>query len=590
VAPPIDQTALREANPVIKAKQLGISTDDPEAAALANAFVETKGLSADILDSDEGMKSFVDIFDVEEGQAAQMRELGVDTKNLEVGGSLGELVAAAGLLATANENIKSGAIDLAQAANFVTNFEKTTETFAKAAETGTPLDENFQSNLIKNADKADEIGNVDFSDPLALIIVDLKAQFPQYSNQIDNNKDFSQEILELIGVVGAVTGSDVFKPGVLELYLDPEIQNMGKQLDSGYLRLLVSDPDFFRSLLPVLRTNTQLPSDLFVELKNLNLSTTELSKVLADIQVGPQATPPGSPPSQVAQLTLQDEASMLGLLDNRSFSNGVLDPVLFAASDQVLASVFFTETSDAYTALSNLDRSQNSASGTSGTDIEVKELILGGKEISFSAGDYALSSTEIVDFLVASSDKLTLTGNVVFNPSSTDSDLILMSASMVDLSAASSITFNGDELGLGSFDSLEVKNVDLKSNNQISLRSLDSIVINNSKMETSGKGADFIHVLAANQIQVDNLRFSESVKRIAMEAMTINLSNVNFPSSSTVNLNSLYGGIDGKYPHFNSIQYGRVNFIENIRYGSQSVMDRAAFDTHGGSITIGKSN
>jgi hypothetical protein len=569
---------------------LGISTDDPEAAALANAFVETKGLAADILNSDQGMKSFVDIFDIEDGQASQMRELGVDVTNLQIGDSLGELVAAAGLLTTANENIKSGAIDLSQAANFVTNFEKTAETFASAAESGAVLDENFQNNLIKNADKADEIGNVDFSDPLALIIVDLKARYPQFSAQIDNNKEFSQQISDLLEVMGSVTGSSVFNPGVLELYLDPEIQSLGQQLDSGYLKLLVSDPKFFRSLLPILRTNTQLPSDLFVELNNLNLSTSELTKVLADIQVGPQATPPGSPPSQVAQLNLQDEATMLGLLDNRSFSNGKLESVLFAASDQVLASVFFTETSDAYTALSNLDRSQVSASDNTGTDVELKELILGGKEISFSAGDYSLQSTETVDFLVASSDKLTLTGNVVFNPTSTDSSLILMSAGMVDLSGTSSITFNGDELGFGSFDSLEVKNVDLKSNNQISLRSLDSIVINNTKMETSGKGADFVHLLAANQIQVDDMRFSESVKRIAMEAMTINLSNVNFPSSSTVNLNSLYGGIDGKYPHFNSIQYGRVNFIEKIRYGSQLVMDRAAFDAHGGNITIGKSN
>ena len=73
-----------------------------------------------------------------------------------------------------------------------------------------------------------------------------------------------------------------------------------------------------------------------------------------------------------------------------------------------------------------------------------------------------------------------------------------------------------------------------------------------------------------------------------MEAMTINLSSVNFPSASTVNLNSLYGAIDGKYPHFNSIQHGRVNFIEQIRYGNHLIMDRAAFDTHGGNITIGK--
>jgi len=539
---------------------------------LANAFVETKGLAADILNSDEGMKSFVDIFDVEDGQAAQMRELGIDMRNVDIGNSLGELVAAAGLLTTANDNIKSGSISADEAANYaknlVTNLGNSAKTFAKAAETGTPLDADFQNNLIKNADKADEIGNVDFSDPVALLLVDLKSRFPEYAAQIDQNKGQAQKFLDLIN----------------------QVTPKGGQLDSGFMQLLLDDPAYFESIIPTLIANPQLPSQLFSELKKLNLQSSELTKVLADIKVGPQATPPGSPPGQVAQNTLQGEAGMLGLLDNYSFTDGILDSVLFAASDQVLASVFFTETSDAYTALDQLDRSQDAASDSvTGVD-DGKELILGGKEISFSTGDYALQSADSVDFLVASSDKLTLTGNVVFNSSSSDSDLILMSAGMVDLSAASSISFNGDELGIGSFDSLEVKNVDLKSSNQISLRSLDSIVINNSKMETSGKGADFIHLLAANQIQVDNMRFSESVKRIAMEAMTINLSNVNFPSSSTVNLNSLYGGIDGKYPHFNSIQYGRVNFIEKIRYGSQSVMDRASFDAHGSNITIGKIN
>jgi hypothetical protein len=544
---------------------------------LANAFVETKGLAADILNSDEGMKSFVDIFDIEDGQAAQMRELGIDMKNVDIGNSLGELVAAAGLLTAANTNIKSGSISASEAANYaknlVTNLGNTAKTFANAAEAGTPLNEEFQNNLIKNADKASDIGNVDFSDPAALLLVDLKSRFPDYAARIDQNKDQAQKYVDLL---------DRATPA-------------GGQLDSGFMKLLLDDPTYFESIIPTIVANPQLPSELFSELKKLNLQSTELTKVLADIKVGPQAAPPGSPPGQVAQNTLQGEAGMLGLLDNHSFTDGILDSVLFAASDQVLASVFFTETSDAYDALSNLDGSQSSATDSTSAADDAKELILGGKEISFSGGqtvatNYALASAESVDFLIAASDKLTLTGNVVFNSSSSDSDLILMSAGMVDLSGATSISFDGDELGIGSFDSLEVKNVDLKASNEISLRSLDSIVINNSKMETSGKGADFIHLLAANQIQVDNMRFSESVKRIAMEAMTINLSNVNFPSSSTVNLNSLYGGIDGKYPHFNSIQYGRVNFIEKIRYGSQSVMDRASFDAHGGNITIGKSN
>ena len=75
-----------------------------------------------------------------------------------------------------------------------------------------------------------------------------------------------------------------------------------------------------------------------------------------------------------------------------------------------------------------------------------------------------------------------------------------------------------------------------------------------------------------------------------MEAMTINLHNLNFPAGSSVNLNSAYGGIDGKYPSFGRVMYGRVNFIENIRYSSNLIMDRPSFDQHADNITIGKVN
>ncbi len=103
-----------------------------------------------------------------------------------------------------------------------------------------------------------------------------------------------------------------------------------------------------------------------------------------------------------------------------------------------------------------------------------------------------------------------------------------------------------------------------------------------------GKGADFVHLLAANQITADSVQFSAMVQKITMEAMTINLSNINFPSGSNVNLNSLYGGLAGKYPNFGAAtQYGRVNFIKSMSYGSNAVMDRTAFDTHGGNIKIG---
>ena len=108
-------------------------------------------------------------------------------------------------------------------------------------------------------------------------------------------------------------------------------------------------------------------------------------------------------------------------------------------------------------------------------------------------------------------------------------------------------------------------------------------------MNTNGQGYhNEVELLAHQEISVDNLRFNEHVRRIAMEAMTLNLRNLNFPNGSMVKLNSAYGPINGKYPNFNSSIWGRVNFITNIRYANDLIMTTDAFDAHGGNITIGK--
>ena len=94
---------------------------------------------------------------------------------------------------------------------------------------------------------------------------------------------------------------------------------------------------------------------------------------------------------------------------------------------------------------------------------------------------------------------------------------------------------------------------------------------------------------ALDEINANGLLFSANMHKIVMDAMTINLANINFPSGSTVNLNSASGPLDNKYPTFGSQNkaYGRVNFIENIRYGQHLLNSRSAFDTYGGSISIG---
>jgi len=94
---------------------------------------------------------------------------------------------------------------------------------------------------------------------------------------------------------------------------------------------------------------------------------------------------------------------------------------------------------------------------------------------------------------------------------------------------------------------------------------------------------------------VDGLNFSRSVSSILMEATTLRLSNVHFPGNTAVQLNSLKGPVDGRYPNFGTNipaaqQVGRVNFIQNVSSGGNVLNSRQAFDQFGNNIKIGKIN
>ena len=194
------------------------------------------------------------------------------------------------------------------------------------------------------------------------------------------------------------------------------------------------------------------------------------------------------------------------------------------------------------------------------------------------------------DILFTSTNQMTLSGELIFNVNDSNpwNSLNFVSSGGLSFGKKSSISYGGGQLGFGAFDAFEIVEVDLYAMDSLTVSSLDSIVINNSDMKTSGRGSDFVHLLAYNELAVNNLAFSEQIKQITMEAMTINLYNLNFPNGSMVKLNSQYGGIDGKYPNFNSSVYGRVNFVNNIRYSSKLIMDRPSFDQFGSNVTIGK--
>ena len=430
--------------------------------------------------------------------------------------------------------------------------------------------------VFSNPDKADDLKrlNDQFSDQgdTFLANMDKLEDFEELAS------DFGGDATKMATVFANPEKADELKrlnelhPGKEDLFLGNLDSLDTFESDSGYIDLLESDPDFFKDVLDLDSDMAGLPPSLLEELNTLGLSKDELAVVIADLVAGPSSS---EPTSSSPDMDPSGESNGLSLLQDHSFA-GSIDPKFILSKEKAFASSFFSDAADAYEGLTALDQQSDAQSA-------VSTHVLGGKSLSFASGTYQLDK----NLIIASTDKISLYGELVFGNTNSN-DLIFISAGMIEMSSGSSLTYQADTLGFGSFDSVHLIDVDLHAEGEISIRSLDSIVITNAELQTSNNGgADFIHLLAANELTIDNLRLSEQVRQVAMEAMTINLSNINFPSGSTVELKSQYGGINGKYPSFGTKLYGRVNFIENVRYNSNLMNSTSTFDQFGGSITIG---
>jgi len=360
------------------------------------------------------------------------------------------------------------------------------------------------------------------------------------------------------------------------------------EIDPDLIKIAEESPGDFKSA----KESGQLSSTLLNELKELGLEGEELKIVLADLNTGPaEGQQPGDAPTATPV-----DSNTVSLLANHEIKDSTIDPNLVLTAELAFASSFFQDVVQVY----------DNLSGPSDTSESITRNfnVLGGKNVSISAGNYDIGNVYggpgQDEFLIAATDKLTIAGNAAFRNTdetmaSTTDGLILLSAGSLSLPQGTvdqhaSVSYGGDMLGIGSMETLNVINVDLQAEGEVSLRSLDSLVIENSKMiTTNGNGADFVHLRALDEIHANGLLFSANVQQIVMDAITINLANVTFPGGSTVNLNSALGPLDSKYPTFGSRNkaYGRVNFINDVRYGQHLLNSRSAFNTHAGSITIG---
>ena len=131
------------------------------------------------------------------------------------------------------------------------------------------------------------------------------------------------------------------------------------------------------------------------------------------------------------------------------------------------------------------------------------------------------------------------------------------------------VKYTGSNLAFGSEDTMRLVNVNIETGGNLAISSLDELHIGLSdthsstfSVGTGGKNSDpdNVYLVANNLIQVNGLNFSGRLDDVYMEAITINLKNVAFPSSADVMLRSRDGTLH--FNTFNNRVVGGVNLTD----------------------------
>ena len=229
--------------------------------------------------------------------------------------------------------------------------------------------------------------------------------------------------------------------------------------------------------------------------------------------------------------------------------------------------------------------------------IEVEDLsssrAFSGREVTIEPGFIELGEYFTAgnrSLYVTAAGDISLTGSVVFSSTdgldeSMERELSLLASGQFLVEEGVTLQFEEGALNLGSSRSSEFINVSMQAGGDIAIATLENLVFENSDLRVPS--GDNIHLSAFNELSINGLQFSDNVREIYMQAITIDLRNIYFPDGSSVYLQSQFGGIDGIYPTFptgdptdlfGNRQIGRVNFIENVGYDKTTIDTRAIFD------------
>jgi hypothetical protein len=139
------------------------------------------------------------------------------------------------------------------------------------------------------------------------------------------------------------------------------------------------------------------------------------------------------------------------------------------------------------------------------------------------------------------------------------------------------LTYTGANAAIGAQDTIKLINVSMSTGGNLAIGTLDELHIgtataqsNSISVGTGGENSDpdNVYMYAQNLIQINGLNINGRVDDVYMEAITLNLRNVNFPTTSEVVLRSQMGSLH--FGTFDSPTIGGVN-LTNVKHGTDTL-------------------
>jgi hypothetical protein len=179
--------------------------------------------------------------------------------------------------------------------------------------------------------------------------------------------------------------------------------------------------------------------------------------------------------------------------------------------------------------------------------------------------------------VVGAAKDLTVLGDVKFTNESNkaeDNALVIGAADNVMISNAN-LTYDGANLGIGSgdqtSDSMYLVNTTINAGGNLAVGSLGTLNITSAELlvgqaNQATSDPDNVYLYASDLIQANGLSFSgANLDDVYMEAITLNLTNIAFPSNSDVMLRSRDGSLH--FDTYSTPVVGGVN-MTNVMHGS----------------------